>query len=105
MIPLGAQTATVVHLETDDYGDHVETGRATYPGCQLQPLSSVEEIETGDQVTSRWSLYGPAHLEASAVDRVIVEGITYELDGDLQLWRDLSGRPHHVEAVLRKVTG
>lgn len=105
MFALGAQTVTIVHLESDDFGDHHETGRATYPGCSVQPLSSVEEINAGDQIISRWSLYGPPIMEASPVDRVIVEGVTYELDGDLQLWRDLSGRPHHVEAVLRKVTG
>lgn len=105
MFLVGNQTATVVHLETNDYGDHVETGRATYAGCQLQPLSSVEEIGPGDQVITRWALYGPPHMAASPVDRVIVEGVTYELDGELQLWRGLDGRPDHVEAALRKVTG
>lgn len=105
MYPVGAQTATVVHRTTNDFGDHTETGRATYPGCQLQPMTSVEEIGPGDQVITRWAFFGPAHLEASPIDLVIVEGVTYEVDGEVQLWRDLSGRPHHVEAALRRVTG
>jgi hypothetical protein len=106
MFLLGAQTVTIVHLEQNEYGDHVETGRATYSGCQVQPLSSVERIDPGsDQVISRWTLYAPPSVQASPVDRVIAEGVTYELEGELQLWRGLDGRPDHVEAVLRRVSG
>ncbi|WP_103353611.1 hypothetical protein [Amycolatopsis sp. CA-128772] len=105
MFPLGTLTATVVHIETNDYGDRTETGRATYAGCVVQPLSTVEQLDTGDQVVTRWTLYGPPLLDASPTDRIEVAGDTYELDGDLQLWRGLDGRPHHVEAFLRRVKG
>lgn len=106
MFAVGAQTVTVVHLDQNDYGDRVEVGRATYPGCAVQPLSTTERLDTGgDQVVTRWTLYGPPILEASPIDRFEVDGESFELDGDLQLWRGLDGRPHHVEGFLRRVTG
>lgn len=105
MTRLGAQTVTVVHQAIDAYGDRTETGRATVHGCSIQPLSTVERLEAGDQVITRWTLYAPITLDAGPIDRLIVDGVTYELDGDLQLWRGLDGRAHHVEGFLRRVTG
>jgi hypothetical protein len=102
---VGGQTITVVHITTDDYGDRSETGRATYPGCSVQPLTTVETLDTGDQVVTRWMLYGPPIVEASPVDRIEVDGGLFELDGELQLWRGLDGRPHHVEGYLKRSTG
>lgn len=37
-------------------------------------------------------------------DRVVYAGKTYEVDGEIQLWR-LFGKPHHVEVYLRRVVG
>jgi hypothetical protein len=102
---LGGQTVTVVHRTSDDYGDRIETGRDDYPGCSIQPLSTSERLETGDQALTRWTVYGPPTLAAGPMDQLISDGITYELDGDIQLWRDLTGQPHHVEAFLRRATG
>jgi hypothetical protein len=103
--PLGATVVDVIHNALDEYGGRTETGRDSYPGCSVQPVSSTEQLSTGDQTVSRWVLYGPPSLVAEPVDQLAADGITYEVDGEIQLWRDLDGTPHHVEAFLRRVTG
>lgn len=102
---LGATTVVVVHHKVDEYGGRTETGRDSYHGCSVQPVSTTEQLDTGDQTTSRWALYGPPDLAAAPVDQLRADGVTYEVDGEIQLWRELDGTPHHVEAFLRRVTG
>lgn len=37
-------------------------------------------------------------------DRVVYDGMTFEVDSAVQLWR-LFGRPHHIEVNLKRVIG
>lgn len=37
-------------------------------------------------------------------DRILYDGIVYEVDAPIQQWR-LFGKPHHVEVYLKRVVG
>lgn len=74
-------------------------------GCSVQPLSTAEQLSDVDQVTTRWKLYAPASAMLTVTDAVIVNGLTYEIDGDPQTWSDQCGMPSYTECLLRRATG
>lgn len=116
VLPLGGQVATVDHRqpvigqdgkpERDARGKVVtEVVSTDVPGCSVQPLTTQETLGAADQIKTRWRLIGPvtdALSAATATDAVTVDGITYEVDGDPQPWRDLWGNPDHIEIYLRR---
>jgi hypothetical protein len=108
-LPFGGTTVTLVRRTvsgTDAHGEDVYTlTREDVAGCQVQPVSSAEQLGTGDTVTTRYRLFAPAGVDLDAVDAVEVDGRSYEVDGETSRWSDLLGVPHHVEAFLRRVTG
>jgi hypothetical protein len=69
------------------------------------PLSTSENLVGGNQVTTRWRLFLPAAVSVAARSRVLWRGDTYEVDGDVELHTDSRSRPHHLEALLVRVTG
>lgn len=107
--PIGHQVITVVR-RTDGPPDRlgvatpVET-RYDVAGCSVQPLTTAEQLSNVDQVVTRWRLFAPPNADLVVTDAVVVAGIQYEVDGDPQVWPDMGGRPHHLEAYLRRATG
>lgn len=77
----------------------------TIERCSVQPLSTVEQLSNVDQVTTRLHLYAPAGTPLTVTDAVIVDGVTYELDGDPQTWTDARGRPYYLDCLIRRATG
>lgn len=105
----GHDTVTVIRRTNgppDSLGvpTRVET-QQTVPGCSVQPLGTDEMLSDVDRVVSRWKLYAPATLVLTATDAVQSHGITFEVDGDPQIWSDVRGAPHHLECLLRRATG
>jgi hypothetical protein len=65
---------------------------------------SVTEV-VGDEprTVTRGKVFGDATLDLLATDRVLFDGDTYEVDGEvMQSYRQ--GQLHHVRAMLRKIT-
>ena len=100
--------ATIEHRaprpERDEYGDHplVVTSTEEVP-CNLQPQWSREQTVNADTQVESFNLYLPAGVELGGHDRVVVEGVGYEVFGPAGEWVDFAQRPHHVEAILRRV--
>lgn len=58
-------------------------------GCGFDPGGSFETLQSGDQVTTTPTLYAPqGALVPAAVDRVIIRGETYEVDGTPRDYRN-----------------
>ncbi len=90
----------------DGYGNQVHDwsspASVTYP-AEVQPLSGTEDVDDQQRTDTRWRLWLPPDADLVATDRVVWEGDTYEVDGDVQLWK-IKGRPHHLKAILVKIT-
>lgn len=78
----------------------------TYP-AEVQPVSSTEDVVNQQRTVTRWRMFlGPA-ADLEATDRIEWDdgtGVgTYEVDGQVEGWKR-RGQPHHLEAVLMRVT-
>lgn len=108
-IALGNDTITWVQRSvgsTDAYGQEIYTETQTViPQCSLQPASTTEKLGEQDIVVGLMKLYCPTGYAFQSVDRIICNGITYEIDGDPMPWNDFFGNPDHVELMLRRSEG
>ncbi|WP_371538385.1 hypothetical protein OG210_21885 [Streptomyces sp. NBC_00466] len=86
--------------------DWSSADRQTYD-AMLQPLSSVEITQQGDQVTTERQCFFPPEAAVSEYDRVEIDGITYEVNG--RPGREQGAGPlaalSHLNVLLREVTG
>lgn len=79
--------------------------------CSVQPYLSVavgggaEDNEGREFTSTHMRLFAPPDTALSATSRVVYNGVTYEVDGEPARWRDLDGRPSHVEAALKRLAG
>lgn len=57
-------------------------------GCAFDPGGSSEALDLArNVVTTQPKVYAPAGSDIAAADRVVVRGVTYEVDGNPALWR------------------
>jgi hypothetical protein len=73
--------------------------------CSVQPFGATEVAADREFTSTHVRLFAPPNVELSATSRVIFDGATYEVDGEPARWRDLDGRPSHVEAALKRLAG
>lgn len=105
---LGRHTAMILRGRgTDAHGDPLpgDPDEFEVTGTSMQPASSTEVIDAGDQVISLWDWFVPPNTDVRATDQVRFRGDLYDVDGDPQPLDDERGRPHHLEVRLRRVTG
>jgi hypothetical protein len=81
-------------------------------GCVLAPGESTEDTTTGDQVTTRMTVYAPPDADITATDRVTLpDGTRWQIIGDPQRFRTPFAALIHspVDGVcmitIEKVTG
>lgn len=74
-------------------------------GCSVQAYSAEEQAADREFTATHKRLFAPPDTVLAATSRVIHDGATYEVDGEPAVWRDLDGRPSHVEAVLKRLSG
>lgn len=96
----------------DRYGnrkrDWPNAARMPVSGVNVQPAGSPPQSaeDTLDRQTTvtGWRLYTPPGMDLDLLetDRVEYEGMVLEVEGKVGRWR-ISGRVHHVEAMLREV--
>ena len=90
----------------DDERNWAAAATVTIDGCALQPASTGEVTDpTRTAVTTRWNLFAPPGADLLPSDRVDVDGVTYEIDGDPQDWSAPGGRLDHIAAALVRVDG
>ncbi|SCX15327.1 hypothetical protein SAMN02799620_02037 [Mycolicibacterium fluoranthenivorans] len=77
------------------------------PGCRFRPLPATETVdETGDKVADPWKATCPpvpAVLAAKANDEVVVDGVTYQIDGLPRVFNNATG-PFKVTVTCRRDT-
>ncbi|MFJ8750456.1 hypothetical protein ACIREO_14150 [Streptomyces sp. NPDC102441] len=75
-------------------------------GVNVQPDSSLELVGERTSVTTAWRLIGPKgrDLDVLRTDRLVFDGMTLEVDGELARYR-YAGRVHHVELRMVRVSG
>lgn len=97
------ETVQVVRTASRDrYGDPTGADQPPRPldGCLVAPGSSVENNDHANQISSTVTLYTPVDADIRPTDRIIVRGLTYEVDGESQQWGNQG-----LVINLRRVTG
>lgn len=78
----------------------------TYPAV-IGPVSTSEDVVDQVRTVTRWRMFLPPSADVVATDRIEWDdgsGVkTFEVDGDVEVWKR-RGRRHHLEAALLKVT-
>jgi hypothetical protein len=97
--------ATIQHFRSDpaDLDGARQLVGETKTRCNLQPQWAREETANQDLSQRSWNLYLPAGTQLGHQDRVIFTGLDpLEAIGEGRAFNDFAGRPHHVEAIVRK---
>lgn len=110
---LAVDTVTVVRapLVAGRYGgqsrDWTNATRTAYPGVCVQPVSSTEDVRDRELLIGKYTLFTSRgqDIDLLATDRIEWNGITLQVDGDPNRWPAPGGGVHHVEALLKGVTG
>ena len=71
----------------------------------LAQTSGTETRDGRDGQVSTWALLLPADASITALDRVVVDGVTYEVDGPPRSARRPGRGVHHVEVTLKLAKG
>lgn len=85
--------------------DWDQAGAVTADGCSVQPYGAAEVVADREFTATHLRLFAPPGTALAATSRVIFDGTTYEVDGEPATWRDLDGRPSHIEAALKRLSG
>jgi hypothetical protein len=89
----------------DDYGNDILDWSApdelTISGCSVQPAPAAEYTDTREEVLTRWQLWAPVNADITHTDRIQSDGVTYIVDGSVQMWTQL-GLAHRT-CLLRQL--
>lgn len=107
MIPLAAgDTVTVTRVTTDSFGDRTDGASHDVSGCAIWPTSSVETVDGQDSVVWGLTVLMPSDSDVLATDRVVVRGVTYDVNGQPALYRSpITGTEAGIEVHLQAHTG
>jgi hypothetical protein len=96
---------SVTGQDSDGNDTYTETQTATT--AVFAPGGSAELTSGGDTVTTQPTLYGvDTALPVKATDRFIIDGLSFEVDGDPQKYDDpFTGWQPGLVVPLRRVTG
>lgn len=106
--PFGDLITLVTRTPTGRDGD----GNTTYSTVTttlrgaFAPVGSVETVQGQDVVVTQPTVYLPAGTDVTAVDRVIVNAVTYDVDGTPAAYTNpFTGWQPGVVVKLKAVTG
>ena len=110
----GGQTAIVVakafnNTTRDRYNRPLEVlAEFEVPGCRFRPMDYQELIDLGDVTTQKWRLTAPpvaAILDASAIDEIKVDGVSYQVVGGIKPFPDMNGSLYKVTIICERRDG
>lgn len=91
-------------IDYDRYGSPIY-GNVNVPiKCTVSPLGSSETVGSRSQVETRYRMLTGPRAALKPKDRVVWRGVDYDVDGDVER-HTLAGRDHHLEVILKRVTG
>lgn len=112
MTALGAQQVTRLRAVTVGDGRHGGSARdwpnataTVIDGVSVQPFATAESTLDAAYVADRLRVFASPGTDLLPTDRVVFDGVTYEVDGGAQPWHDLAGREDHVELVIKRLAG
>lgn len=74
-------------------------------GCRFRPLNVEETVNLTDVATEIWKCTAPpvaAVLAAKSIDRLVHNGITYDLVGGIKPFNDASNQVYKVTVMAKK---
>lgn len=74
-------------------------------GCRVQPERGSDYTIDRDAVETRWRLFGPDGMDIRDTDRIMHQGVTYDIEGSVERWPSPTGALAHIEARLVRVEG
>ena len=87
---LGGVTVTLLSSTVttrDEFGNDVRNVTSTeIRGCALAPGGTSEDIQGTEQVTADAELFMPAGTAVTPEDRIVCQGVTYEVTGAAEAW-------------------
>lgn len=91
----------------DALGNDIYTETSTQvDGCVVYPRGSTELVQGQDLVTDSLTALLPPGTAITATDRVIVDGVTYEVDGQPSAWSNpFVSVADSLQVQLKVVTG
>lgn len=93
----------------DEYGNLSRSfpgDQVTFNNCRVQPRISIEQVTEDREMTEQvLGLYTPIDADIIATDRVVFNGDTYEVHGDGQKHRGVTGATSHAHFRIRKIDG
>jgi predicted neuraminidase len=95
-------------LVTDGKGNTIRNWSAAstaMAAAWVQPVTTDEQTLNQDRVVSRWRVFVEPSADIVASDRVTWSGLTFQVDGEVQMWDDRNGAHHHQEGFLIRVSG
>jgi hypothetical protein len=101
-------TVLTAPLAVDDYGNRVPDWAAATErtvAAYVRPAPASENVADRSAVEAQWQVH-TNDLNVGALDRVVFDGETYEIDGQPLIWKvDPEGATGHAKFLLRKVAG
>jgi hypothetical protein len=89
----------------DAFGNDTWTTSASVVRGVFAPGASVEQIQGQDTLVTQPIVYLPAGTDVTHLDAVVVDGVTYEVDGSPSDWTHaLTGWRPGIEVRLRRAT-
>ena len=85
--------------------DWEKASRKSITGCSMQPATT--SLSTDGRVlgiTDLYTLFAPPNSDIEAGDRIVFQGKTYEIDGDVRV-QPAAGRLEHIQITLRRYHG
>jgi len=105
-----SQTITLiqrVRTGHDEYGNDVYTdNQIPLPYCVVQPSSSSEVVQWTEQVSTDITVFVPYGTVITPLDALLINGVTYEVQGEPQDWRSpFSGNTSPTQVRAAVVSG
>lgn len=102
-----AVTIVTPGSKTDRYNNTVvdwSTATSVDSAAWVGPTATSERVADGDKVVSHLSCHLPVGATVTAGCRIEWRGVTYEVDGNPELFMR-RGAPNHYELALKRVEG
>lgn len=101
------ETITVYRVTENQYGDKTLGVSHDVDGCAIWPTTGKETITGGeDTVVFGLTILAPTDCDVLSSDRILVRGITYDVNGEPALHRSpLTGKSSGIEIQLTAATG
>jgi hypothetical protein len=90
----------------DDYGNVIADHLVSATVCEFQQDARKEHDGTNDLSESKWRIFLPTGTDITSGDQVVVDGKTYEVDGEPESVRNPRTRTmSHLEVTVVRTAG